>query len=218
MMRLYGNYGTASLAPHMLLEELGLAYEFRRVDTEQGEQRSAEYLKLNPNGRVPTLVDGEAVLYEAAAICLHLADKCPESGLLPAVGTTARGQAYKWLIFLTNTLQPALIAYFYPERFSTDPAHASAIKTQAELTALNLYRQVDADLAQAGPYLLGEAPCVADFYLLMLVRWGRWFATPPVTVLPAVARLVTLMSERPAVRRSFEQEGIPAPYCLLPGA
>lgn len=218
MYQLYGFIGSASLAPRMVLEELKLPYQFIKLDAEKGEHRQAEYLKLNPNGRVPTLVDGSRVLYESAAICLYLCDQHPNSHLVPAVNHPARGQLYKWLMFLTNTLQPTLVSYFYPDRFSTDPAHAPAIKARAEQNAQGIYQQIDTALAADGPYLLGTEFSVADLYLLMLVRWGRWFAEPPVTRYPQLQRLAQFLSERPAVQQAFAAEGIPAPYCLLPAA
>jgi glutathione S-transferase len=199
MFQLYGFVGSASLAPRMVLEELHLPYQFIRLDSEKGEHRSAEYLKLNPNGRVPTLIDGDQVLYEAAAICLHLCDQRPNAHLVPAIGHKARG-------------------HFYPDRLSTDPADAAAIKARAELNAQQIYQQIDNELAGQGPYLLGAEFSLIDLYLLMLVRWGRWFAEPPVRKYPHLAKLVQLLSERAAVQKTFAAEGIPAPYCLLPAA
>lgn len=216
MYQLYGFIGSASLAPRMVLEELKLPYQFVRLDADKGEHRQPAYLKLNPNGRVPTLIDGDQVLYEAAAICLYLCDQHPNSHLVPAANQRARGQLYKWLMFLTNTLQPALIAYFYPERLSTDPAHAPAIKAKAEQNAQAIYQQIDEELGKHGPYLLGNEFSAADLFLMMLVRWGRWFAEPPVQRYPNLQRLVHFLSEREAVQRAFAAEGIPAPYCLLP--
>ena len=216
MYQLYGFIGSASLAPRMVLEELKLPYQFIQLDAEKGEHRSPAYLKLNPNGRVPTLVHGEEVLYEAAAICLQLCDQHPNAQLAPTLAQPARAQLYKWLMFLTNSLQPALVAYFYPDRLSTEPAHASAIKAKAEQNAQQIYQQLASHLDHQGPYLLGSEFSVADLYLLMLIRWGRWFAEPPVTKYPALQRLVALLSEREAVQATFAAEGIPAPYCLLP--
>lgn len=216
MYQLYGFIGSASLAPHMVLEELGLPYQFVRLDADKGEHKTEAYLKLNPNARVPTLVDGDFVLFESAAICLYLCDHHPNGHLVPALSHPARGQLYKWLMLLTNSLQPALMAYFYPDRLSTDPGHAAAIKAKAEQNADALYQQIDKALADHGPYLLGSEFSVADLFLFMLIRWGRWFAQPPVSKYPHLQKLVQFVSERPAVRRTFEQEGIPAPYCLLP--
>src|SRR5512143_3511809 len=116
MIRLHYHPGNASLAPHMLLEELGAPFELVFVDRANAAHKSPEYLRLNPNGQIPVLVDGDLVLYEAAAICLHLVDTHPAAGLAPAPGTPERAHFYKWLVWMTNTLQPMLMTYFYPER------------------------------------------------------------------------------------------------------
>lgn len=218
MIQLYGFQGAASLAPHILLEELGLPYELIMLNPLKLEHKTEKYMRLNPNGRVPTLIDGEQAIYESAAICLHLCDKLDNTDLLPRVGDPLRGQVYKWMMFLTNTLQPALIGYFYPDRYSTVRAHAADIKAKAEMTAMQLYQQIDSELAIQGPYLLGQHYTIADIYLMMLVRWGRYFSNPPATHFPHLHHLVGLLSERPAIQRAFAQENIPAPYCLIPAA
>src|SRR3569833_4774792 len=102
MYKLYYYPGNANLAPHMLLEELGAAYELVLVDRDRNAHNSPEYLKLNPNGQIPTLVDGDLVLYETAAICLHLVARHPEAGLAPPCGSEARAHFYEWLIYLAN--------------------------------------------------------------------------------------------------------------------
>lgn len=216
MITLYGFHGSASLAPHLVLEELGVPYQFVRLDQEKGEHKQPAYLQLNPLGRVPALVDDGQALFESAAICLHLCDRHPSTHLIPPVGDARRSQVYKWMVYLTNTLQTALMSYFYPERFSTDASHAAAIKQRAEQLAQESYRFIEAELDKPGPYLLGNDVSVADLYLMMLVRWGRWFDEPPARLHPRIARLVSFLSERAAVQRAFAAEGIPAPYCLLP--
>ena len=90
MLQLHYYPGNASMAPHLLLEEMGVAYELKLVDRTQQAHKSAAYLKLNPNGLIPVLVDGDLVLYETAAICLHLLDTNPKAGLAPTPGTSAR--------------------------------------------------------------------------------------------------------------------------------
>ena len=82
MLALYYYPGNASLVPHMMLREIGVQFELRLVDRGQNAQQSPEYLKLNPSGRIPVLVDGDHVLFETAAIALYLADRFPEAGLL----------------------------------------------------------------------------------------------------------------------------------------
>ena len=87
MIRLYWYPGNASLVPHMLLEEIGAPFTLERVDRANNAHKSPEYLKLNPNGQIPVLVDGDLVLYETAAICMHLADTHPGAGLAPPLGS-----------------------------------------------------------------------------------------------------------------------------------
>src|SRR5689334_10559721 len=103
MYALYYYPSNASMAPHMVLEEIGAPFELRLVDRERQAHKTPEYLRLNPNGLIPVLVDGDLVLFESAAICLHLADRHPESRLAPPLGSPARAHFYKWLIHLTNT-------------------------------------------------------------------------------------------------------------------
>src|ERR1051326_5231176 len=92
MYKLYYYPGNANLAPHVVLQEIGAKYELVLVDRDKQHHKSPEYLKLNPHGRVPSLVDGDLVIYETAAICLHLVDRHPEARLAPGVGA-ARGGA-----------------------------------------------------------------------------------------------------------------------------
>ena len=120
MIQLHYYPGNASLIPHILLEELGLPFELQYVDRAQSAQKSPAYLKLNPNGLIPVLADGPLVLYETAAICLHLADTHPAARLAPPTGTPQRAHFYQWLVWLTNTLQATLIIYFYPERWADE--------------------------------------------------------------------------------------------------
>ena len=109
MLKLHYHPGNASLTPHMLLEELGVPFQLELVDRAKAAHKSPEYLKLNPNGLIPVLVDGDLVLYETAAICLHLADTHPQAKLAPPLATPERAHFYKRLIWLTNTMQAMLI-------------------------------------------------------------------------------------------------------------
>ena len=116
MIKLYALPGAASLAPHILLNEIGVPFELQLADRDAGEHKSPAYLALNPDGLIPVLVDGDLVLYETVAICLHLADTHPSARLAPALCTAERAQYCKWMVWLTNTMQALLIHYFYPER------------------------------------------------------------------------------------------------------
>ena len=102
MIQLHYHPGNASMTPHLVLRELGVPFELKYVDRANAAHKSPEYLKLNPNGLIPVLVDGELVLYESAAIVLHLVDTHPAAGLAPALGTPERAQFYKWLVWVAG--------------------------------------------------------------------------------------------------------------------
>jgi len=211
MYALYYYPGNASMAPHMALEEIGAPFELRLVDRAKNAHKAPDYLRLNPNGLIPVLADSDLVLFESAAICLHLADRHPEAKLVPPLGTAERAQLYKWLIHLTNTVQAELITYFYPERQTDDAAAATQVKAHAEARVGGMLDRIEAALAERGPYLLGDAVSVADLYLLMLSRWTRGFAKPARNR-PALRRLLDRVAERPAVQRVFAKEGVAAPF------
>jgi glutathione S-transferase len=211
MYKLYYYPGNANLAPHMLLEELDVPYELALVDRTKDAQRSAEYLKLNPTGRIPTLVDGDLVLFETAAICLHLVDRHPEAGLAPAVGTNERAHFYKWLVYLTNTLQAELLTYFYPERLADDEAAIGQVKAHAEARVGGMLDLLDKALAESGgPYLLGANYSAVDPYLFMLSRWTRMM-DKPARHRQHLGAFLKMMVERPAIRCALEQEGLGEP-------
>jgi len=214
MKTLFYYPGNASMAPHMLLEEIGQPFELKLVDRTKDEHKSADYLKLNPNGLIPVLVDGDLVLYETAAICLHLADTHPECALVPAPGTPQRAVFYKWLMWLTNTLQAALIVYFYPERWveAGNAEGAGQVQARAEAKIVTLLDQLEAQLeTSGGPWLLGDAYSALDPYALMLCRWTRGFHRPARTW-PRLGAYLQRMLERPAISRAYKAEGIAQPW------
>ena len=214
MVQLHYFPSTASMAPHILLEEIGAPYERVLVDRTQGVQKTQQYLQLNPNGLIPAFTDGDLVLYESAAICLYLCDSHPEAALAPPLGSAARAHFYKWLIWLTNTLQATLIVYFYPERWmnASNPAGAAELKVHAEARVRVLIDQLDSELGRhGGPWLLGEAYTAVDAYTLMLCRWTRNFGQPARTR-PQLGPYLQRVLARPAVIRAFEAEELAAPW------
>jgi glutathione S-transferase len=212
MLQLHYYPGNASLAPHMLLEELGAPFELRLVDREQDAQHAPEYLALNPNGTIPVLVDGDLVLYETAAICLHLVDTHPHAGLAPALGTPERAHFYKWLVWMTNTLQAMLMLWHYSERWAETPDAVAQVKARAEEKIGGMLDQLDAELARhGGPWLLGERYSALDPYALMLGRWTRAFARPA-RGLPQLGAHLRRVLARPTVKRVFEREGLAEPW------
>jgi len=222
MITLHYHPGNASFAPHVLLHELGVPFQLQWVDRAQGEHKSPGYLKLNPNGLIPVLVDGELVLYETAAICLHLADTHPSAAptpalapaLAPALGSAERAHLYKWLMWMTNTLQATLMHYFYGERMvDADNAEgARQVKQQAEQRVVQCLQQLDAHLAgHRGEWMMGAAYSLLDPYALMLCRWTRGFSASPARSFPHLAPYLQRMLARPAVQRAMATEKLGEP-------
>ena len=203
---LYGSPSTASLVVHWLLIELDVPHTLHMLDFDRREQKSGDYLALNPAGRVPTLVvDGEAIT-EAAAIVLQLADLHPQAGLAPPVGSPARAQYYRWMFFCANTLQPAYRDWFYPGEPAGD-AHVDAAQAQARAKIEQAWQQVADHLRTNGPYLLGEQRSAADFLLTMLMRWSRNMPRPT-DRWPELAMLAGLMKALPSFHETYRREGI----------
>lgn len=213
MIQLYYHPGNASLTPHMLLEEIGAPFELRLVDRANAAHKSTEYLKLNPNGQIPVLVDGDLVLYETAAICLYLVDTHPQAQLAPPTQTAERAHFYKWLLWSSNTLQAMLMHYFYSERMVNegDAMAAQQVKSAAEARVGGMLDQLDAQLASHGAdWLLGERYSAVDPYVLMLCRWTRSF-TRPARTLPHLGPYLQRVLGRPAVQRAFATEKLTLP-------
>ena len=216
MIQLHYHPGNASLIPHLLLEELGLPFELVPVDRENQAHKSPAYLRLNPNGLIPVMVDrdaagGELVLYETAAICLYLVDAHPSAGLAPAPATVARAHFHKWLIWLSNTMQSALIVYFYPERWADDASAIAQVRAHAEAKVGAMLDQLDAQIAAGGPWLLGASFGVVDLYAFVLCRWTRGFARPARS-LPHLGPYLQRVLARPAVQRAFATEALAPPF------
>jgi glutathione S-transferase len=189
--------GAASFAVHWLLIDMGLPHEVVRIDGERREHKTAEYLRLNPNGMVPLLLIGGQPMYEAAALGMLLADRHPEHRLAPAPSETARQAYLQWTLHLANTVQPAFRRWFYPAEAAGED-HRELVQDRARVELEAAFERLDAHLAAHGPYLCGAwGPTTADFHAVMLARWSR---NLPKSALawPAIARLVQLMTARPS--------------------
>lgn len=203
---------TAAMVPHILLEELGVRYERVLVDRAQNRHKEPAYLKLNPNGQIPVLTDGALVLYETAAIVLHLCDTHPQAGLAPPLGTRERAEFYKWLAWLTNTLQAALMIYFYPERW-VDAGAAAQLKAQAHSKAVGMLGQLDTLAAQkGGPWVLGDSYGALDPYVFTLCRWSRNFPHGRARDMQHLGPYLQRMLQRPAVQRVLAAEELSPPF------
>jgi len=196
---LYWRPGTASMAPHAALAEIGIDYELVEIDRETA-QTDPEYLALNPAGVVPTLVDGDVVVTESAAILLYLADRFPESRLAPA----DRAQLYRRLVFLTNTVQTAMLRFFYPERYG-DGSVAEVAAAEAGRWFDLLDRELD-----GAEWIAAGHRTAADLFLFMMTRWGRRL-DPPAWDRPNLRAHFLRTLALPGVRRMVAEQGLDLP-------
>ena len=203
-MRLHYLPGTAAMAPHATLAEIGAPYELVRVERDGEGRVTSEYLALNPWGRIPTLEDGDLVLTESAAICLHLAERSPEARLLPPPATRDRSEVYRWLLWLSNTVQMTQMRHFYPDRYGTE-----GVKEAADAELAGHYDLLDAHL-DGRDWLVGDERTVADLYLFMLTRWGR-FLEPAAWERPNLRAHWLRTLVLPGVRRMLDEQGLELP-------
>ena len=206
MDQLYYAPGAASMLVHWLLIELDVPHELRLVDTASGAQKRPDYLALNPNGVVPTLVRDGTAMFEAAALAMTLADQHPEAQLAPSFDAPARPRYNQWMFHLANAVQPLFRLWWYPqEAAGEDQADAARAHVAPRIEAA--WSRIDAHLAGNGPYLLGERVSTPDFYLTMLMRWSRNMPKPA-TQWPHLAALAQAMRARPSFRTLYEREGL----------
>lgn len=212
--RLHYAPDNASLVIRLPLEELRIPYEAVPVDRRRAAQKAAPYLALNPHGRIPVLETPNGAIFETGAILLWLADR--HAGLMPAPAHPDRGNALKWLFFLSNTLHAELRMLFYPEIYiGPDPAHHAALRA-------GLRRSIGAHLVQletvAGAghsWLNADTPSALDLYLVACLRWialyphdtaGWWDRDSA----PHLAALCARIEARPAARACALAEGLGA--------
>jgi glutathione S-transferase len=206
MAILYYSPGGASLLVHWLLIELGVPHELREVDFASKQQKSADYLALNPSGVVPTLVLDGRPMTEAAAIALFLADLHPAAGLAPAPDSPARRDCLQWMFHLAQSVQSLFRIWWYPHEVAGEP-QADNAREQVRPRIEAAWERIDAHLAGNGPFLLGAKPCVADFYLTMLMRWSRNMPRPA-TEWPHLDALARRMKARPSFAALYAAEGL----------
>jgi glutathione S-transferase len=200
-MQLYFSPGACSLAPHIILREAGISFELKRVDTKTKKLvDGADFLAVNSKGAVPALrLDDGQVLTEGVAILQYLADRKPESKLVPPAGTFERYRAIEWLNFLTSEVHKSFSPLFNPQASADVKAYAQA----------NLEKKLDWTNAQLGSrkFLTGDTFTIADAYLFTLINWtyfvgidlGRW---------PALKEFHARVAARPAVQEALSAEGL----------
>ena len=169
-MKLYAFGPTRSIRARWTLQELGVGFEPITVNLVAGEHRRPEFLKVNPGGKLPVLVDGDLVLTESVAIVLYLAEKYPEKGLLPT-DLTERAQVNRWLLFAATELEQPLWRIsrhtaLYPEDKRLPGDVALARQEFREMAAV-LEKHL-----QGRQFVVGDRATVADFVMAYTLDWG----------------------------------------------
>lgn len=188
LFKLYYYPNNASLAPHFLLHHLKADYQLLLIDRASNYHKSADYLTLNPTGRIPTLVVDEQAIFESSAICIHICELHPNSELMPSIGSPSRPLFFQWLAFLNNTLQAELMIRYYPHRHTNDEATvANVIAAQDERIADAL--SIINDQLEHNEYLLGDTLTACDYFLFMLAQWSLPIKRSPLTFVHLAAYL-----------------------------
>jgi glutathione S-transferase len=189
-MKLYYNPRSRAVIAKWMLDECGTDYELVPIELEKRQQKTPEFLKINPAGKLPVLVDGDARIFEGAAICLYLGDKFPEANLAPKIDALERGRYLSLMVYSTSQLEPAmgdtlLGAQWMPQRGWTD------FETVKDV--------IEGELGD-GPYLFGNWFTAADVMIGSMFIWRRIF-TGGKPDRPKLEAYVNRLLERPAAMK-----------------
>ncbi len=202
MLKLYYSPGACAMASHIALEEAGADYEVVKIDLRQGQQKTPEYLAINPAGVTPALVTEEGVLTENLAIMTYVAQTHPQTHLVDSSNSFnfARMQAFN--AYLGASLHPAIGKVL----FARPPLEGEAREAALDI-ALNKYRLVEHSLFK-GPWALGEAYSVTDGYLSVFTRWARQANLLSTDEFPQLNAHLDRVQARPATQRVLTAEGL----------
>ncbi len=203
--KLYYSPGSASHVVHWMLIELGVPHELVRVDIEAGANRGPSYLRLNPAGRVPTMIVDGVARTESAALLMLLAERHPEHMLAPLPGSTDRAEWLETMLFLANSGLPAMRDWFYADK-EGEPAHADGIRRLAQRRIEAVLERMDRKLGDRA-WLVGDSLTTADLLGTMIMRWSRNMPRPA-TEWVNLAPYVTKMRSRPSFTALYAREGL----------
>jgi glutathione S-transferase len=185
-----------------MLEEVGEAYETVLLDYGT-TMKSADYLAVNPMGKVPAIKHGDTVVTEGAAICAYLADVFPDKGLAPDPGSRLRGPYYRWLFFAAGPVEAAVtgkaLGLLAPEDKKAMAGYGSFDET------MNALEQA----VNQSPYICGDQFTAADVYVGSQIGWGMMFGT--IDKRPAFEDYFERLQTRPAARRAAELDDAAMP-------
>jgi glutathione S-transferase len=193
MMKLYWSPRSRSFSSLWLMEETGQPYERVLTDISTGAQKTPEFLKVNPMGKVPALSDGDATLAEAAAICAYVTERYPQAKLAPPPGDPLRAKYLYWLFFAPGCLEPAMVQV--ATKIEMNPVAAGWGDAQ------RVFDVLDAALAK-GPWILGESFSAADIAIGSGLNFAvRLFKMVPAR--PSFDRYIDACTARPAFQRAI---------------
>ncbi len=201
MLKLYYSPGACALASHIALEEAGAAYDSQAIDLRKGEQKTPEYLAINPAGVTPALQTDRGVVTQNAAILAYVAELYPQANLAPTDPfERARFNAFNG--FLASSLHPAIGRLL----FSRPPLEGQARDDARDLVLSKL--QLVEDTMLQGPFVFGEGFTGADGYLSVFSRWSRQAQLLDPERFPKLNAHLDVIQSRDAVRRVLQAEGI----------
>jgi glutathione S-transferase len=204
-IKLYYAPGACSLASHCAIEETGVAYQTQRLNLAEGDQRKPEYLKLNPRGRVPTLVAGDQVLTENVGIITYFAGGYPDANIWPKK-TWDQAKAVSTMAWLSNTVHPAYGHYVRAARYVDGDDHQAAVKEKGLANFRGYLDEID-KLLEGHKWAIANQYTAVDPYLLVFYRWANR-AKLPVKELKNYTALVDRVMSRKAVHKVMQDEGI----------
>jgi glutathione S-transferase len=206
MLTLYYSPGACSLAPHIVLEELGEPFTAKRTVIAEGQNRTPEYLALNPSGQVPTLVvDDKKVLTQNVAILTYLGHVKPAKKLLPT-DPLEEAQAISLMAYISSTVHPAYSRFFRPSRATPDEKAQESVKATAKEAIKGYYADIEKTLA-GRDYAIGKDYSVCDAYLHVFYRWGSRLELPMKDYKAYTAHAERVRA-RPATGRALADEGL----------
>jgi glutathione S-transferase len=204
MMKLFFATGTCALASHIALEEAGADYSTVRINFATSEQRSPEYLAINPKGRVPSLVTDKGILTETPAMLAYIAQSYPKAKLAPLEDAFRFAEVQAFNSYLCSTVHVAHAHRMRGHRWVDDPSAIEAMKKKVPETVAACFELVESKMLQ-GPWVMGETYTVCDPYLFTLAQWMEGDGVDPARF-PKVKAHRDRMAERPAVRKVVAAE------------
>ena len=204
MLKLYYSPGACALASHIALEEAGARFELELVNLREGQQKSPEYLTINPAGSTPALITPEGVLTENSVIMSYVAQTHPDAKLADLDSRFNFHKMLSFCGFLGASLHPAIGRALFARPPLEGEAKAAAVEA-----GMVKYRIVEDSLFQ-GPWAMGDDYTVADGYLYVFCRWVKAAGLLDPERFPKLNAHIARMQARPAVQRALATEGIPA--------